>query len=447
MRQILKFSLLLSALLLLVIALPAAAQTDAGTISLGDSVTGELTSDEPAHSYTLEAEAGQVISITLTSTQLDTYLSLLGDDGDVLASNDDSNGTNSAISGFELPEAESYTIVAESYSSHNRNSAETGEYTLTVSVQQVNRIEYTQEVQGELTSSAPSIDYLFSGAADDVIVISQTSSDLDSYVYLLDSSGTELTRNDDGGGNSNSLIGPFTLPATGTYTIRASSYQGSATGSFTLTLNKIDITPVEFGEETEVTFTPADDAKFFTFEGTTGDIITITADSNGAFDTDLALLDIYNSTVASDDDGGAGPDPEIFQYNLTTSGTFTINLTAPTPGEGKVTLLVERSLPPSLNDGVQTVTFSSSQYTRALTFTAESGEAVRLNFHILNEGVGSPSISLLQGGSTVASASASSVSDLSFSFTPSADGDVTVQITDYSYANQSYEVSLAHVSE
>ena len=446
MRLHLKHTLLLGAVALLTMALPVAAQTEVGTISIGDSVTGELTNAQFSHSYTLDAEAGQVVTITLTSEDFDTYLSLLNADGDVLASNDDSNGTNSAITAIELPEADGYTIVAESYSSNRGNSGDTGEYTLSVSEQQVNRIEYTQVVNAELTSSSPTIDYLFTGAADDVVVISQTSTDFDSYLILLDSRGNELTRNDDGGGSSNSLIGPYTLPSTGTFTIRAGSYSGSATGNFTLTLNKIDMTAVDFDEELEVSFTPASSEKYFTFSGTAGDVVTISADSNGTFDTNLVLRDLYNSTVASDEDGGAGADPEIYQYTLTTSGTYTIVLTAPNPGNGKVTLLVARTLPPSLDDGVQTLSFTSSTYTRAVSFTAESGETVRLNFHIAS-GVGSPSITLSQNGTTLVSASASSVNDLSFSFTPSADGLVVVQVSDYSFGNLSYEVSLAHAAE
>ena len=447
MRLLLKYTLILGAVALLVVALPAAAQTDAGTISVGDSVTGELTNDDPAHSYTLDAEAGQIVTITLTSEDFDTYLSLLDADGEELATNDDSNGTNSAITAFELPEGDGYTIIAESYSNSRGNAGDTGEYSLSVSEQQVNRIEYTQEVEGELTASTPSIDYLFSGEADDVVVISQTSDDFDSYLYLLDSNGNELTRNDDGGGNSNSLIGPFTLPSTGSFTVRAGSYSGSGTGSFTLTINQIDIAPIEFDEELEVTFTPADDAKYFTFEGTVGDIVTISADSDGEFDTDLALQDLYNSTVASDEDGGSGSDPEIFQYSLTTTGTYTIVLTAPNPGSGKVSLTVSRTLPPSLDDGVQTLTFGDSTYTRAITFTAESGETVRLNFHVLDGGVGSPSISVTQDGVTVVNASASTVGELSFSFTPEADGEAVVQVNDYSFESLTYEVSLAHEAE
>ncbi len=466
MRHILKYALLLSVVALFAVpafaqetatptptaAATEAAQQDSESISIGDSVSGELTDDQPSVSYTLEAEDDAVVNISLTSDVFDTYLTLQDETGSNVATNDDASGTNSMITGFSLEAGATYTIIAESYSSHNGNTGnggESGAFTLSIVEQNIERIEYTQEVEGELTSAVTTLDYVFSGQEDDVVVISQTSDDFDSYLYLLDSSGSEIAYNDDGGGNSNSLIGPFTLPASGSYTVRASSYSGDGIGSFTLTINKIDIAPIEIGEDVEISFTPRDDVKYFTFEATTGDLITISADSNGEFDTDLVLTDLYNSQVASDADGGSGSDPEIFQQSLTQTGTYTIALTAVNPGEGKVTLTVTRTPPPSLDDGVQTISFSDNQYSRALTFTAESGESVRLNFHANSTDgtTGSPSITVTQDGTTVASASASYVTDLNFSFTPTSDGEVIVQVTDYSYNSMSYEVSLAQNAE
>jgi stress response protein SCP2 len=453
MRHYLKYALLLS--MVAVFALPAFAQdetpeaTEGGSsIAIGDTVTGELTEDAPRLSYTLEAEDDAVVNISLTSDIFDTYLSVEDAGGSTLATNDDASGTNSMITGFSVDAGEVYTIIAESYSSHNRNTPEEGEFTLSIAEQSISRIEYTQEVNGELSTSEPTLDYVFTGQEGDVIIISQTSTDFDSYVYLLDSSGSEIAYNDDGGGNSNSLIGPFTLPASGSYTVRAASYGGDGTGSFTLNVDKIDLAPIEVGEDIEISFTEQDTVKYFTFEATTGDTVSIAADSDGEFDTDLVLNDIYNYEIASDADGGAGPDPEIFQQSLSQTGTYTIVLTAVNPGEGKVTLTVTTTAPPSLDDGVQTISFSNSQYSRALTFTAEGGESVRLSLNVTDEDMtGSPSISVTQDGTTIASISGSYISNVEFSFTPSSDGEVVVQVTDYSYDSVSYEVALGQNAE
>ena len=79
MRHYLKYALLLS--MVAVFALPAFAQdetpeatTGGSSISIGDTVTGELTEDAPRLSYTLEAEDDAVVNISLSSEIFDTYL-------------------------------------------------------------------------------------------------------------------------------------------------------------------------------------------------------------------------------------------------------------------------------------------------------------------------------------------------------------------------------------
>jgi hypothetical protein len=82
--------------------------------------------------------------------------------------------------------------------------------------------------------------YTFAGTAGQTVSISMNSTSLDTYLYLVNSSGQVLTEDDDGGGGTNSRIpatsGWFTLPATGGYLIFASSYFTGATGSYSLTL-------------------------------------------------------------------------------------------------------------------------------------------------------------------------------------------------------------------
>lgn len=442
MRQFLKLIFLIMVLALAVV--PVLAQE---SIAPGDTVEGSLSADEPSHTYTLDAEEGQAITITLSSDDFDTYLTLLDDEDNVLTNNDDNNGTDSGIVGFVLPQAGSYSILVESYGQHNDSGAEEGDYSLAVSVQQIERIEYSQVVNGQLTTQEPAKDYVFTGQAGDVIVITETSDDFDSYLYLLDDNGSQLISNDDSGGSLDSTIGPYTLPDTGSYTIRASSLDGTVAGAFVLTLNKTDVTAISYNEDVEVSFTPSDEAKFFIFEGTSGDLVSISVDSDGSIDTNLALTDMYNSQIASDEDSGSGFDPEIYQQILSTTGTYTIALQAVTAGTGKVTLTLTHTPPPSLDDGVQTISFSDTNYSRAVMFTAEGGETVRLNLHALNGATGSPNVSIMQGDTTIANASGSTLTDLNFSFVTPDDGEVVVQITDYSYDNVSYEVSLAHEAE
>jgi hypothetical protein len=76
--------------------------------------------------------------------------------------------------------------------------------------------------------------YRFTGAAGDIVDIALSSDVFDTYLRLqLD--GEDIAIDDDGGGELNSLIGGFALPAAGEYTVVATSFDGSG-GDYLLSL-------------------------------------------------------------------------------------------------------------------------------------------------------------------------------------------------------------------
>jgi hypothetical protein len=97
-----------------------------GEINFGDIVerTLQINSQD---TYTFEAEAGQTIKINMSSPNFDTYLELLGPDGQTVATNDDFEGLNSQIGPIELTETGTYTIIARALSSSG-----SGDYELTL---------------------------------------------------------------------------------------------------------------------------------------------------------------------------------------------------------------------------------------------------------------------------------------------------------------------------
>jgi len=82
--------------------------------------------------------------------------------------------------------------------------------------------------------------YTFDGLAGQQVSILMTAS-YDTYLFLLRPDGSVLAEDDDGGGGSNARIpaggGLLTLPATGTYTILANTFNPNQTGQYSLTLN------------------------------------------------------------------------------------------------------------------------------------------------------------------------------------------------------------------
>jgi tetratricopeptide (TPR) repeat protein len=76
--------------------------------------------------YTFDGEAGQVIAITMTSSDFDTVLSLLSPSGEEIAFNDDFGRTLNSTIVTAIPEDGEYTVVARSFSGQG------GDYTLSV---------------------------------------------------------------------------------------------------------------------------------------------------------------------------------------------------------------------------------------------------------------------------------------------------------------------------
>ena len=85
------------------------------------------------------------------------------------------------------------------------------------------------------------VPYSFSGLAGQQVSVLMTSASFDTFLFLLNPDGSILATDDDGAGGTNSRIpegsGLLTLPTTGTYVIRANSFDPGATGSFSLTLD------------------------------------------------------------------------------------------------------------------------------------------------------------------------------------------------------------------
>ncbi len=133
-----------------------------------------------------------------------------------------------------------------------------------------------QVIIGEITSENPRVSYAFSGRAGDIITISMTAigGGLDSYVELLSPLGNPLYMDDDSGGNLNSLLGPYTLAETGTYTVVATRCCGEGTGgsvgTYNLVVNQAAVTTFAVGETVSVDLTDSQSTVFLQIPGGAG---------------------------------------------------------------------------------------------------------------------------------------------------------------------------------
>lgn len=417
-------------------------------IGVDETITGGVTPDEPTVTYAFVGEAGQSILISMTSSDFDTYLILQDADGNELTFNDDGGqGLNSLIGPYIIPEDGTYLIVATSFSHRTGGTAQfSGQFELTVIGNEVRRIEYGMVITSELQGGIPFENYSFIGQAGDTISISLETGAFFSYlniaaannptspIAVYDSTFTSERRS--------SQIGPFTLPDTGEYIITAGGYTDSGGGSYTLRLDRVTIEPITYDDSFAVEFTESEQVFYFSFDGEAGDVINIVVDSDSMIDTSLQLTFPDGDTLF-DDDGGAGFDPEFNQIVLPRSGEYIIRLETFTRGEtGTVTMTLERSAVPSLDEGSQRIRLNDKQSLATAVFTGVAGETVRLTVAVVAPDMGQPTVRVTQNGQTLATVSLADISRVSIDFEVPEDGEVLITIDDTAQSNSAFDLSL-----
>lgn len=227
-------------------------------ISYGGTATGELAGDTYAVEYRFTASAGDVINIRMEATTgtLDPMVILLDAQGNEIARNDDDPlgelGRNSYLRSFVMPSGGTFTIVATRF--QEAQGSTTGTYLLTLELAGTGvttdapdgMLAYGSVVEGQITGAAWEVRYEFAATAGDIIEIrmERTSGSLDTLLILLDPQGNQIAFNDDDPQSfgTDSRIGNFRIPVTGTYTIVATRFQGqlgSTSGGYRLTLTRM----------------------------------------------------------------------------------------------------------------------------------------------------------------------------------------------------------------
>ncbi len=198
---------------------------------------------------TFEGNEGDVVTITVRDlpdddADIDPLVTLLDEDGEVLAENDDHENRDTTldlfdarIENFILPSDGTYTIEVDDY------FGDPGEFELTISFANSTTAIAggTMEIEGSVQANGR-FEQAFTANEGDVVTITvrtERNSDLDPVLRLFDASGETLAQNDDHNSDDDSLnrydsqIASFEIPETGTYLIVVTGF-GTSEGDFTL---------------------------------------------------------------------------------------------------------------------------------------------------------------------------------------------------------------------
>ncbi|MEW6566629.1 MAG: pre-peptidase C-terminal domain-containing protein [Chloroflexota bacterium] len=377
------------------------------TVSIGESLEDELTAGAEV-CYRLHLDQAQDLRLTvIAGDDFDSIMSLYDRDGNLLQEDDDSGpGLNPQLR-FHFDEGGTYFVTVRGYS-----GGESGPFTLTVSeavsidaAESARPLPFNERLRGAVTAAdelylAPydiylyGVMYYFEAQAQDWIEIEvrarSIGSSLVPSVGLFDEAFSVLavTPNEEGGDAHLALL----IPSDGRYyvlvTTQTEDYGTEEDYFFDITLTlgtapEAGGGPIAYGQ-TDEGYVLTGEGDRWTFQGSAGDIVTISMGSE-LIDCYLELLDPAGATIASDDDSGGNRDALINGFRLPSSGTYTIIASGYGGATGPYTLTLQ---PGEIGPGGGTIAPGQTvSGTLALvsgdewTFSGTSGQVVTISMY------------------------------------------------------------------
>lgn len=360
---------------------------------LGDQESRNVMLSEQGFKWRYTGQQGSYLSVKVQGDPgVDSYLSVYGPDGTLLASDDDSGQQlNPELIDLELPADGTYVIRA-----HTINS--TGLVTLTLSA------EAQSSGGGPLPAgkTQPAIlkpgrehRWEFAGQSGQVVNINMVSPDFDTFLELRDSNGAILAENDDGPDGTNSVISNVALPADDTYTVIARSLTDDAGGSYEITLKPVKVTSgggvLTPEKPVQASLSPGQ-TDTWTFDAAADTFVTVKVDSVQA-DTYLELFDPEGNLLTQDDDSGGNLNAAILDYPVSQEGQYQVAVRASRPetdegGVYEISLLVADDLATSgqLESGqtVERELAAGEQHTWTFTAPEDNFVTVRMDSDTLD---------------------------------------------------------------
>ncbi|MBE9138724.1 trypsin-like peptidase domain-containing protein [Nodosilinea sp. LEGE 07088] len=224
---------------------------DVGATTEGqlDGASNTLPDGSLYNPYRFEGQAGQTITIDMTSQDIDPYLILLADGREEFSIQDDDSGggLNARIS-VQLPFSGSYIVLANALA-----QGESGRYQLRLSQNGAGAAapapggdtsgsaivrQQGSLGPGDLTLRDGSFfqEFTFQGQAGQEVTVRLESPDFDTYLIVLDEDRNRIGENDDINTNTTNSEVAVRLPRNGLYRVLVNSYQRGGQGRFLLTV-------------------------------------------------------------------------------------------------------------------------------------------------------------------------------------------------------------------
>jgi hypothetical protein len=388
-------------LAVLLLAMPVFAQ-EGNAITYDEVVTGEITNDIPEISYTFEGNAGDTITIGMTAAgaQFDTYLRLLGPDGEQVTANDDSGGMlNSLIGPLSLPEAGTYTIVAtRCCPPNNLESGSSGTYELVIREAELRPLSLGESVTVELDDETPNAFFTFEGSVAEPhiysLVAETVAGDVNFLIDVLNPNGQSVAQ---GWQNNNATvyIDPLLLNVGGQYVFKVSRQPNAPNGQpisgpvrLSFVLDEVETQPIAVEDTVSGTLDDTNPADHYTFSGTQDELLRLVG-NHGADDQPFEVM-VYSPEgfTINSSNSFYGENPGSFTLDplqLFATGEYLLFVRRiDTEGSGELgttayTITLSPSETPTLQSGVAVESSIGGQtFERVYRYNGIAGETIRI---------------------------------------------------------------------
>ena len=324
-------------------AQPREIDTDEARIEHDGLISGRLDDENPRDVYFVDGLRGEVIAFELTATagDLDPVLSVFNDSGALALFQDDSAGTTGVIQDLTMARTGRYFVVVGRFG--YGLGLTSGAYKLQMTRKGVvsergSTLRYGDSVIGTISDSNAEVYYTFQAEQGDILTISmvRSSGTLDPFLRVVDGDRFVIAENDDQHSETrNARVDALVIERGGTYIVMATRYDDSS-GSFVLSIEEAEHSgtgstraaplPIGYGEARTSTLTHGQFERFYAFDASADDLITIEMARGGSGDLDsyLILTDSAFRPIAEDDDSGEGQNARIIDFRIARDGKYHI---------------------------------------------------------------------------------------------------------------------------
>jgi len=382
----------------------------ATAFNFGQTQAGTIGSPGQSDSYSLSANANDLVDFTMAANGLSPKIQFYTSGGTLLFTANPGNCYGSTIeeNTFPIPANDTYIVVVSDCA-----GTHTGDYWLyaqrTNNPSGAANLSFDQTPAGTIGSPAQSDSYTFNANANDVVDFTMAANGISPKIRLYNPNGTLLSSANPGNCYGSTIeMNTVTLPTTGTYTVLAGDCADYHTGTYALyaqrTNNPSGAVNLPYDQAQAGTIGSAAQSNTYTLSANANDVVDFTMAANG-ISPKLRLYNPDGTLLASGNPGNCyGSTLEMNAVTLPVTGTYTVLAgDCADYNAGSYDIYVQRTENPYLATVLmfgqtQTGTISAAAQSNTYIFSANANELV--DFTMAASGI-SPKIRIYNPNGTL----------------------------------------------